>query len=81
MIFNGPHIWDDQNGGQIWPFPAAWRLNEIVPLIEATDKFSYRRACLAYRTVRQRVSALCPIARSVDHRSAVIGLQLGMTGR
>ena len=22
MIFNGPHIWVDQNGGQIWPFPA-----------------------------------------------------------
>ena len=26
MIFNGPHIWVDQNGGHIWPFPAAWRL-------------------------------------------------------
>ena len=33
-------------------------LNEIVPLLEATDKFSYRRACLAYLTVRQRVCAL-----------------------
>ena len=37
-----------------------------------------RTVCLA---VRQRVSALRPVARSVDHRSAVVGSQLGMSGR
>ena len=38
-------------------------------------------ARLASLTVWQRVSALRPVARSVDHRSAVVGSQLGMSSR
>ena len=46
MIFNGPHIWVDQNVGQIWPFQAAWRLNTKLVDALVIPHFDYANVVL-----------------------------------